>query len=91
MPLRRLKSSLLTASARQRSSNSQDGQWEFRIIKGGEVDSICFLNLSRICLASLTSRVGSGRSSQFDLGHGEAGTVNDFDERDGSAPRRRRG
>ena len=57
MPRRRLRSSLLTASAWQRSLNSQDGQWEFRIINGGEVDSICFLSLSRICRASLTRRV----------------------------------
>ena len=59
------------------------GQWEFRIISGGEADSICFLSLSRICRASLTSRVGPVGSDQLDLGHGEAGTVNDLDERDG--------
>ena len=57
MPRRRLRSSLLTASAWQRLLNSQDGQWEFRIINGGEVDSICFLSLSRLCRASLTRRV----------------------------------
>src|SRR4051812_33788546 len=52
IPRMRLRSSLLTASARQRSLNSQDGQWEFSIINGGEVDSACFLSLSRVCRAS---------------------------------------
>src|SRR5271157_188959 len=56
MPRIRLRSSLLTASAWQRSLNSQDEQWEFRISNGGEVDSICFLSLSRVCRASLTRR-----------------------------------
>ena len=53
----KLRSSLLTASAWQRSLNSQVGQWSLKIINGGEVDSICFLSLSRLGRASLTSRV----------------------------------
>ena len=56
MPRIRLRSSRLTASAWQRSLNSQDEQWEFKIISGGDEDSICFLSLSRLCLASLTRR-----------------------------------
>src|SRR3954453_5739008 len=58
IPRMRLRSSLLIASAWQRSLNSQDGQWEFRIIGGGEEDSTCLLSLSRICLALITRRVG---------------------------------
>ena len=47
------------------------------------MDSICFLSLSRSCRASLTSRVGPVGPISLDLGHGEAGTVNDLDEGNG--------
>src|SRR3954464_3626124 len=58
IPRMRLRSSLLIASAWQRSLNSQDGQWAFRIINGAVADSTCLLSLSRICLVSITRRVG---------------------------------